>query len=316
MRAAFFDGSRAVQRQRVLRRQQPRLGEERNEAERLPAGRRSDQRHATGEQRGVAAELVDQEALDQRRIVGLDHRLGADQAGDHPAPVDIADQHHRHVAGTSKAHIGDVVGTEIDLRRAAGTFDQNDVGFALQPREAVQHERHQLRLDRLVLGGAGASVDLALHHELRADLALRLEQHRVHMHARADARRARLERLGAADLAALLRHRRVVRHVLRLEGHHLQPACDERAREPGDDQRFADVRARALEHERAGGHAIQNSMPCCALTPAAKWCFTSVISVTRSAASINSGLAFRPVTTTCKVGRRAFNVAITRSSGR
>ena len=43
-------------------------------------------------------------------------------------------------------------------------------------------------------------------------------------------------------------------------------------------------------------------MPSCAFTPAAKWCFTAVISVTRSAASISSGLALRPVTTTCRSG--------------
>ena len=187
-----FDGPRSLQRQRILRRQQPRLGEEGNEAERLPAGRRRDQRHAVGEQRRVAAELVDQEAFDQRRVVGVDHRLGADQAGDHPAAVDVADQHHRHVGGAGEAHIGDVVGAQIDLRRAARAFDQNDVGFALQPREAVQHEPHQLGLDRLVVGGARPSVDFALHHELRADLALRLEQHRVHMHGGRDARGARL----------------------------------------------------------------------------------------------------------------------------
>ena len=49
----------------------------------------------------------------------------------------------------------------------------------------------------------------------------------------------------------------------------------------------------------------QNSTPSCAFTPAAKWCFTCAISVTRSAASISSGLALRPVTTTCRSGRRA-----------
>ena len=41
-------------------------------------------------------------------------------------------------------------------------------------------------------------------------------------------------------------------------------------------------------------------MPGCAFTPAAKWCLTSVISVTRSAAASSSGLALRPVTTTCR----------------
>ncbi len=60
----------------------------------------------------------------------------------------------------------------------------------------------------------------------------------------------------------------------------------------------------------------QNSMPGCAFTPAAKWCFTSPISVTRSAAAIKSGLALRPVTTTCSPGRRACRAAITACSGR
>ena len=185
-----LDRPRSLQREGILRRQQPRFGQEGDEAERLPAGGRRDKRHAVGEQRRVAAELVDQEAFDQRRVVGVDHRLGADQAGDHPAAVDVADQHHRHAGGAGEAHIGNVVGAQVDLRRAARAFDQNDVGFAFQSREAVQHEPHQLGLDRLVIGGAGASVDFALHHELGADLALRLEQHRVHMHGGRDARGA------------------------------------------------------------------------------------------------------------------------------
>ena len=58
---------------------------------------------------GVAAKLVDQEAADQRGVGGIEHRLGADQAGDHAAAVDVADQHHRHVGGARETHVGDVV---------------------------------------------------------------------------------------------------------------------------------------------------------------------------------------------------------------
>ena len=42
----------------------------------------------------------------------------------------------------------------------------------------------------------------------------------------------------------------------------------------------------------------QNSTPFCALIPSRKGCFTLPISVTISAASINSSFAFRPVKTT------------------
>ena len=94
-----------------------------------------------------------------------------------------------------------------------------------------------------------------------------------------------------------------------LNGRTLRPAPREDAGKACHQQRLADVGARALDHEDAGGH--QNSMPSCAFTPAAKWCFTGVISVTRSAASISSGLALRPVTTMCWSLRRAFSASTT-----
>jgi hypothetical protein len=140
-----------------------------------------DERHAGGEELRIAAKFVHQEALDQRRIGGIDHGFGADERGDHPAAVDVADQHDRHICCTREAHIGNVVGAEIDLRRAAGTLGEHNISVSLQPREAVQHERHQLGLGLLELGGRSAPIDLAPHYDLRADIALWLEQHRVHM---------------------------------------------------------------------------------------------------------------------------------------
>ena len=62
--------------------------------------------------------------------------------------------------------------------------------------------------------------------------------------------------------------------------------------------------------------SAQNSTPSCAFTPARNGCLTRVISVTRSAASISSGLALRPVTTTCRSGRLERSPAITSASGR
>ncbi len=53
---------------------------------------------------------------------------------------------------------------------------------------------------------------------------------------------------------------------------------------------------------RAIAEPNQNSTPACALMPERKGCLTSVISVTRSAISISSSLALRPVSTTCVIG--------------
>ena len=135
-RAPALAGALLLQRQRILRRQQPRVGEIRHQAERLPAGRLRDARHPRSKQVRIAAELVDDEAADQRRVVGRQHRLGADEARDHAAAVDVADQHDRHVGGAGKTHIGDVVRPQIDFRRAAGAFDQHEIGLAAQARDS------------------------------------------------------------------------------------------------------------------------------------------------------------------------------------
>src|SRR4029078_246911 len=121
-----------------------------------------------------------------------------------------------------------------------------------------------------------------------------------------DVSRARLQRLRPSDLAAFLGDGGVVRHVLWFEWAGRDAAFHQRPRQAGDKQRFADAGASALQHDGASRH--QNSMPSCAFTPCAKWCFTKVISVTRSAASIIGGFALRPVTTMLRSGRRSFSV--------
>ena len=141
---------------------------ERDEAERLPTGRVRDRRHAGCKQRRIAAELVDQEAAHQRGVVRIDHRLGADQARDHAAAVDVADEDDRHARRARKSHVGDIVGAQVHFRSAAGAFDQHDIGLGLEPGEAVEHERHQLRLHLLVGSRLGGAVDAALHHDLGA----------------------------------------------------------------------------------------------------------------------------------------------------
>jgi hypothetical protein len=51
--------------------------------------------------------LID-EAGDQRLVGRLEQRDGAEQVGEHPAPVDVADHHHRQVRRAGQAHVGDV----------------------------------------------------------------------------------------------------------------------------------------------------------------------------------------------------------------
>ena len=298
---------------RVLRRQAARRIGEGHQPQRRPAGALRDRVHPFREERGVAAHPVHQEAPDHRRILRRQHGLRAHEAGDHPAPVDVAHQHDRRARGAGEAHIGDVARAQVDLGGAARPLHQHEVGFRPQPREAVEDMGHEAGLHRLVFARPRRGEDAALHHHLGSGLALRLEQHGVHVDTGRHARRPRLEGLGAADLAPIRGDGGVVGHVLRLEGPHPQPAPREEPRQPGDEQRLAHRGAGALEHQ---GHRHQNSIPCCAFTPAAKWCFTSPISVTRSAASTSAGGALRPVATTCRPGRRARSAATTESVSR
>ena len=77
--------------------------------------------------------------------------------------------------------------------------------------------------------------------------------------------------LGAADFAAVRRDGGIVRHVLRLERADSQPAIAIGAAKTGDKQRFANAGAGALEHQTFGPlRGVQNSIPSCAFTPAAK----------------------------------------------
>ena len=117
--------------------------------------------------------------------------------------------------------------------------------------ETVEHGFQQPWLPALIFARGGVADHAALHNDLRADVALRFEQDRIHVDAGSSTRQARAsQRLRPADLAAIGRHGRVVRHVLRFERPDRHPAQRKGAAKPGDDQRFADVGPRALKHQR------------------------------------------------------------------
>ena len=123
--------------------------------------------------------------------------------------------------------------------------------FVLQPlvdsRAASEQRTFVAADERRCLHDADASP---ANDELRAGIGLRLEQHRVHVHGGRRAAREGLQRLRAADLAAIGGDRGVVRHVLRLERPHAQAAIREQPAQAGDQHGLAHVRAAALHHQR------------------------------------------------------------------
>ena len=200
-------------------------------------------------------------------------RVGPDDLGDDAAAIDIADQHNGNVGSPGEAHIGDVATAQVDLGRTARALDQDEVGFGLEAAEAVEDGLQEPRLPGLVLARLRMADDAALYHHLRTDLALRLQQNRIHVDGGRHPRGTGLQRLGATDLTAVHRHGGIVRHILRLERPDAETLRRIGPREPRHDQRLADVRARALHHQGLGSRSQphgQNSIPACAFTPAAK----------------------------------------------
>ena len=122
--------SATVEGERVLGGQAAGVLEERHEAEAGPAGGLLDGAHAVVEQRGIAAELVDDEARDH----GPRPRVRCTAL----VPTRLAMTPPRSMSpmrttgtfgGAGEAHVGDVAGAQVDLGRGARAFDEHEIGI-------------------------------------------------------------------------------------------------------------------------------------------------------------------------------------------
>jgi len=85
------------------------------------------------EQTDVAAKAVDDDPADAVAFRFGQQRQGPHHGGENAAAIDVGDQQDRTVRGLGKAHVGDIVRSQIDLGRAAGAFDDNRVMVGSQP---------------------------------------------------------------------------------------------------------------------------------------------------------------------------------------
>lgn len=207
-------------------------------------------------QRHVAAELVDDDAFDARALGVREACERTDDLRKDAAAINIGDEHHGAIGSLREAHIRDVALAQVHFGRAAGTLDEHEVAFRAQPFERFEHRLQRGRFVGVIGAGVQIAACAAVHDDLRADIAVRLEQHGVHVRLRRDARRECLPRLRTADLAAIDGHGAVQRHVLRLE------RCDAFAGARGNSTKRADERAlarigtRSLNHQCAGHRGL------------------------------------------------------------
>jgi hypothetical protein len=91
--------------------------------------------------------------------------------------------------------------------------------------------------------------NLALNNHLGSGFRLRLEQHRVHVDAGRNPAGQRLQPLRPPDFPAIIGHRGIVGHVLRLERPHPQAMVRRQPAEPGNQHGLADIRPCPLKHQ-------------------------------------------------------------------
>jgi len=207
------------------------------------------------EQAHVAAEAVDDEALDARLFARREQLERADEVGEDAAAIDVGDDDHRAVDDLGEAHVGDVAGAQVDFRRAAGALDDDAVVGGAQALPRFEHGLHRARLVLVVVAGVQIGVRLAVDDHLSALVGRRLQQDRVEVDVRRHPCGEGLQRLGAADLAAVDGDRRVERHVLRLERRDAHAAPGQDAADGRGEDRLAGVGSASLHHQ-AGGFGL------------------------------------------------------------
>jgi hypothetical protein len=172
-------------------------------AQHRAAGEPAELIQSRGQDRRVAAELVDQEPGHQRLVGLIEQGQGPEQAGEHPTAVDVAHDHHRQPSRSGQAQVDQVVGAQVDLGRAAGPLADDHLEAAGQTGQGLQDDCPEAWLQALV--GAGVQLGQGLAHDdhLAGPLAARFEQDRVHGRLRRQASRGRLGHLGPTDLGPL-----------------------------------------------------------------------------------------------------------------
>jgi hypothetical protein len=106
--------------------------EPRQHADDRHAGQLLDERRTGRQERRVAAELVEDEAADPRPLFFGEQGPGAVEVSEGAAAVDVGDKQDRRLGRARDAHVGQVELPQIDLGRAAGAFDHDQLELVEQ----------------------------------------------------------------------------------------------------------------------------------------------------------------------------------------
>ena len=175
--------------------------------------------------------------------------------------MNVAHQQGGDIGGGGKPHVGKVAVAQVDFSGASGTLDDYQLGGIGHAAETVKNGRHELCPGFEILARRHRGLALALNDDLRTGGGLGLQQHRVHVDGELCPRGAGLQRLGAANFAAIGGDSGIVRHVLWLEGTNRQPPPRVGPAQARHNEGFADIGAGAHQHDGAGHLCLQIMLP-------------------------------------------------------
>ena len=260
------------------------------------AGQRLQHLRAGREQAGVAPELVQHEAADQRALGGRQQLVRAVEVREGATAVDVAHQQHRRAGLARHPHVGDVAAVQVDLGGRAGAFDHQHIVLGHQRVQGVARRGPHQFAAAAPRHAREFGVPLAEQDHLAAVVALGLEQDRVHPHLGHPACRHGLEILGAAHFTPG-HDTRVVAHVLRLVGRDFQATPRVPAAQRGREKTFASAAGGAANHHGFGhfrGHVDSWAAWCHASTNAC--CASGGCALTRTQPGRPNEVASRSLT--------------------
>ena len=99
-------------------------------------------RDAGFKQGRVAPKLIDQDPDNQRAILGVQHGMRTDQGRNDTPAINIADETDRSAGAAGEAHVRNVTSPQVDLSRAAGAFDDDEIVRGDETPEALHNGCH------------------------------------------------------------------------------------------------------------------------------------------------------------------------------
>ena len=185
----------------------------------------------------------------------------AQEGCENAAAVDVPHQQAGGVRRARHAHVHDIVFSQVDLGRRAGSFKNYHLVIRRQFLIAFQNHRKEILYSaRVIIRCRHLAPDPPQQDDLRACVRRGFDEHRIHFGTGRYPASLGLQSLGAAYLAPIGRGGRVERHVLGLERRHPPAVVGQDSAQRSRNDRLAGVGRRSQHHQSTSGFTFPS--PC------------------------------------------------------